>query len=163
MTPEQLKAEIIFNKHSWKELGAISPSKRFCVPAMLEYASIVSAEKDKEIAELKSGLSYWKGIAETPEVGKKTIEQFLERELAAAKDRIAELEKEVVNVLDALCDMWNQYCGDKYGHMCMSAGENAANVLDKYKLLKNDNGYGGEVDWDKLTELKTRGQSSNNL
>lgn len=65
------------------------------IDVLTEYASIVSSEKDKEIAELKSGLSYWKGIAETPEVGKKTIEQFLERELAAAKDRILELEKKL--------------------------------------------------------------------
>jgi hypothetical protein len=61
---------------------------------------------------------------------------------------------ELFEALEALCDMWNQYCGSKWGHEFMSAGENCADVLDKYKLLKYDKGTGGEVDWDRLNELK---------
>jgi hypothetical protein len=64
------------------------------------------------------------------------------------------MTKELYAALEALCDMWNQYCGAEVGHMFMSAGENAADVLDQYSLLKNDNGTGGEVDWDKLKELE---------
>ena len=36
----------------------------------------------------------------------------------------------------------------------MSAGEAAEDVLNKYQLLKNDSGYGGEVVWDKLFDLR---------
>jgi hypothetical protein len=61
---------------------------------------------------------------------------------------------ELFEALEALCDMWNQYCGSKWGHEFIRAGENCADVLDKYKLIKNDNGTGGEVDWDRLNELK---------
>lgn len=64
------------------------------------------------------------------------------------------MTKELFEVLDALCGMWNQYCQPPSGHMCMCAGEATADVLDKYQLLKNDNGYGGEVDWDRLNELE---------
>lgn len=64
------------------------------------------------------------------------------------------MTQELYEALDVMCDMWSQYCGDKWGHMCMSAGENAADILDRYNLLKNDNGYGGEVDYDRLAELK---------
>jgi hypothetical protein len=32
----EAKAEVIFNKHSFAALGAISPSKHFCIKAMLE-------------------------------------------------------------------------------------------------------------------------------
>lgn len=32
-------AEEIFNEHSWSSLGAISPSKNFCLPAMREFAA----------------------------------------------------------------------------------------------------------------------------
>jgi hypothetical protein len=32
----ELKANIIFNKHSWAALGAISTSKHFCIAAMCE-------------------------------------------------------------------------------------------------------------------------------
>lgn len=33
-------AEQIFNEHSWKAIGAISPSKDFCLSAMKEIASL---------------------------------------------------------------------------------------------------------------------------
>jgi hypothetical protein len=64
------------------------------------------------------------------------------------------MTKELYEALEALCDMWNQYCGGKWGHSFMSAGENCAYVLDKYGLLKNDKGTGGDVDFDKLKELE---------
>lgn len=64
------------------------------------------------------------------------------------------MNKELLEVLDALCDMWSQYCPQPYGHMFMSAGEGAEDVLLKYGLLKNDTGYGGEVDYDRLEELR---------
>jgi hypothetical protein len=64
------------------------------------------------------------------------------------------MTKELHEALSVLCGMWNQYCQMPYGHECMSAGEATAYVLDKYQLLKNDNGYGGEVDWGKLNELE---------
>lgn len=64
------------------------------------------------------------------------------------------MNKELFEALDALCDMWSQYCDGPSGHMFMSAGENAADVLDKYGLLMNDNGTGGEVNYDKLEELR---------
>ncbi len=64
------------------------------------------------------------------------------------------MNKELFEVLEALCMMWNQYCNGKWGHCFMSAGENCADVLDKYNLLKNDLGTGGEVDYDKLEELR---------
>lgn len=43
-------AEEIFNEHSWKDLGAISPSGRFCIPAMKEYAKQVAEETLKMAA-----------------------------------------------------------------------------------------------------------------
>jgi hypothetical protein len=64
------------------------------------------------------------------------------------------ITQELLEALEALCGMWNQYCSGAWGHEFMSAGENCADVLDKYQLLKNDKGTGGEVDWDKLELLK---------
>lgn len=61
---------------------------------------------------------------------------------------------ELLGVIEALCDMWDQYCPPPYGHMFMSAGENAEQVLSHYGLLKNDKGGGGEVDWDKVEQLR---------
>lgn len=66
------------------------------------------------------------------------------------------MTKELYEALEALCGMWSQYCGGEWGHSFMSAGENCADVLDKYDLLKNDKGTGGEIDWDKLKELESQ-------
>jgi len=60
------------------------------------------------------------------------------------------MNKELFEALEALCDMWEQYCDGEWGHMFMSAGENCADVLDKYNLLQNDNGTGGEVNYTQL-------------
>jgi len=64
------------------------------------------------------------------------------------------MTKELFEALDALCSMWSQYCPQPYGHSCMSAGENALDVLSGHGLIKNEHGWGGEVDYDKLEELK---------
>lgn len=64
------------------------------------------------------------------------------------------MSKELFEALEALCDMWSQYCDGPSGHCFMSAGENADEVLSKYGLLKNDNGTGGDVDYDRLEELR---------
>ena len=45
----------IFNKHSWAALGAISPSKYFCLPAMDEYAEIEAIG----FAEWKEMYGWW--------------------------------------------------------------------------------------------------------
>jgi len=64
------------------------------------------------------------------------------------------MNEDLFEALEALCDMWNQYCGGEWGHDFMSAGEGCADVLNKYKLLKNDKGTGGEVDYERLEELR---------
>jgi hypothetical protein len=64
------------------------------------------------------------------------------------------MNKELFCAIEALCGMWNQYCGGEWGHEFMSAGENCADVLDEYNLLKNDKGTGGDVDYDRLEELR---------
>ncbi len=65
------------------------------------------------------------------------------------------MTREVYDLLSALCGMWSQYCGDKWGHQCMSAGEEAEIVLDDYELLIHiGSGYEAKVDWDKLSELE---------
>lgn len=64
------------------------------------------------------------------------------------------MTQELFESLEALCKMWNQYCPLPNGHVFMSAGENAEDVLCKYRLLKNDNGMGGEVDWEQLDKLE---------
>lgn len=46
-------AEEIFNEHSWSALGAISPSKNFCLLAMDEFAD---QEVAKEVEAYKERL-----------------------------------------------------------------------------------------------------------
>lgn len=53
------------------------------------------------------------------------------------------------HALYALGLMWNQYCGEK-GHLFMSAGEHASDVLEHHGLLRGDD---EEADWDKLDAL----------
>ena len=64
------------------------------------------------------------------------------------------MNKKLIEALEALCLMWEQYCGDQWGHMCMSAGENAEDVLSQYGLLIFKEGYEREVNWDRLEQLK---------
>ena len=64
------------------------------------------------------------------------------------------MNKELFEALEALCFMWKQYCGGLWGHEFMSAGETAAEVLDKHSLLKNDTGVGGSIDFEKLEEYR---------
>jgi len=51
--------------------------------------------------------------------------------------------------LRALALMWNQYCG-KSGHLFMTAGEHASEVLMKAGLLKDE--Y-SEIDYEKIDSL----------
>ena len=63
------------------------------------------------------------------------------------------MNKELYEALEALCQMWHQYC--LTGHDCMLAGESTEEVLDKYDLLlKKANPYGGKIDWEKLDEIE---------
>ena len=66
------------------------------------------------------------------------------------------MTKELHQALSVLCGMWSQYCQMPWGHEFMGAGEATADILDKYELLKNDNGYGGEVYWERLHELEPK-------
>lgn len=59
------------------------------------------------------------------------------------------MEKELAEALYALGYMWNQYCG-KNGHLFMSAGEAASEMLIRHDLLKDE---WSECDYDKLDEL----------
>ena len=51
--------------------------------------------------------------------------------------QIEELKAENEIVLSALCGMYLQYCKDS-GHMFMSAGELAEEVLEQYNLFKSN-------------------------
>mgnify|MGYP003441409317 FL=1 len=65
------------------------------------------------------------------------------------------MNKELFEVLEALCDMWSQYCSGSHSHMFMTAGENAEEVLDKYQLLyPTGNGIECKVDYGKLEEYR---------
>jgi len=65
-----------------------------------------------------------------------------------ALDR-ATRDRDLREALYALGLMWNQYCGTR-GHLCMSAGESASEVLEQHGLLASE--Y-SEADWDKLDAL----------
>lgn len=66
------------------------------------------------------------------------------------------MTRELYEVLESLCEMWNQYCGGEWGHSFMSAGEGCMDVLEKWSLLKNTTACTGEVDWDKLQEYENQ-------
>jgi len=53
--------------------------------------------------------------------------------------RIAlEAQQRTDELLDALSSMYEQYCGDKHGHMFMGAGEGASELLERYGRYKFD-------------------------
>ena len=60
------------------------------------------------------------------------------------------MNKDLFQALEALCMMWEQYCGGKWGHECMSAGEEAEEVLDKWGLLIWVQGYESKINEEKL-------------
>jgi hypothetical protein len=64
------------------------------------------------------------------------------------------MTQELYDALEALCMMWDQYCDTEWGHMCMSAGEAAEGVLDRYQLLIHKDGYEAVVDAAKLEEYR---------
>lgn len=57
------------------------------------------------------------------------------------------MTKELYEALESLCWMWEQYCSGDWGHMHMSAGEGAMDVLEKYGLFESTNGVSGEINW----------------
>jgi hypothetical protein len=63
-----------------------------------------------------------------------------------------------IELLEALASMIEQYCGDKWGHCFMSAGEQAFEVLKKHDLIKNETAVGGEIAWEKLEEYKKQAE-----
>ena len=46
--------------------------------------------------------------------------------------------RNLLEALSALSSMWNQYCPPPRTHMCMSAGEEAEEVLQKWHLMLED-------------------------
>jgi len=57
------------------------------------------------------------------------------------------------DTLEALCEMYDQYCSGTYGHEFMGAGEHAIEILDKYGLAKDD--FHIADDWEtRLAELQ---------
>ena len=64
---------------------------------------------------------------------------FLSSEIKLAKEEvIKEWRPSLYEVIEALADMYWQYCGDNYGHAFMSAGERASYILEKYRHYKFD-------------------------
>jgi hypothetical protein len=51
---------------------------------------------------------------------------------------LIERNKDLFEALSALSSMWNQYCPPPRTHMCRSAGEEAEEVLQKWKLIRED-------------------------
>lgn len=51
-----------------------------------------------------------------------------------------ELTKEEARMLIALAWMYDQYCGDNYGHDFMSAGEECIEILEGYGLGNEKDG-----------------------
>ena len=66
------------------------------------------------------------------------------------------MTKELLEVLEALCSMWEQYCGGKYGHKCMSAGEEAEEVLNKHNLLIFKKGYQRDINYQQLEQYRNQ-------
>lgn len=64
------------------------------------------------------------------------------------------MKQELYSALHALCSMFSQYCGGEWGHMFMSAGERATEVLEEYELIKNPSAVGGEIDWERLEKYR---------
>ena len=56
----------------------------------------------------------------------------------ALRRMLVERNKDLFEALSALSSMWNQYCPPPRTHMCMSAGEEAEDVLRKWRLLLED-------------------------
>lgn len=52
----------------------------------------------------------------------------------AQSNQVVELKLALTEAIIALADMYDQYCGDNFGHDFMGAGENAIEILEKYGL-----------------------------
>ena len=70
------------------------------------------------------------------------------------------MDDEKREILEALAEMYTQYCGGRSGHMFITAGEHAQEILERYGILTDTNAMGGEgtIDWDGLKNIR----SSNN-
>jgi len=64
------------------------------------------------------------------------------------------MNKDLFPALEALCMMWEQYCGGEAGHVFMSAGEQCQEVLSNHGLLKNETACSGDIDWEKLENFR---------
>lgn len=65
-------------------------------------------------------------------------EYFIREDLREVDRRAREEEQEKLKELyEALGKMWEQYCPEPLTHLFMSAGENAEEMLDKYRYLEN--------------------------
>lgn len=85
---------------------------------------------DERFKELNGETEIWKGNKPPNHTDIKSfIDQIID--FAVSKERE---EKEML--ADALLDMYEQYCDD--GHMFMSAGEHASDVLERLGYAKFD-------------------------
>lgn len=64
------------------------------------------------------------------------------------------MTEELIDALEALADMWGQYCPPPYTHMFMSAGEGAEHVLLQYDLLYLKGPKKGEIKWHRFDEMR---------
>lgn len=80
---------------------------------------------DESIKDLVFSAQLMSSYDQMQKVLVKGLEALIASEKQVYKDALDE-------ALDALGSMYEQYCGDEYGHMFMSAGEGASDVLEKY-------------------------------
>jgi hypothetical protein len=61
------------------------------------------------------------------------------------------------DILQALAEMYERYCGHELGHECAHPGEQALDILRRYDVIGPTNGWGGEgrIDYEKIKALKT--------
>jgi hypothetical protein len=73
------------------------------------------------------------------------------------------MRKDLFDALEALCMMWQQYCDDDWGHMCMIAGEYTEEVLLQYELIipRKGTSYAYDVNWDKLETYRKQAHDTN--
>jgi hypothetical protein len=62
----------------------------------------------------------------------------LQAENKELRKALQERNKDLLQALSALSSMWNQYCPSPRTHMCMSAGEEAEEILRKWRLMLED-------------------------
>ena len=85
-----------------------------------------------EEAERAIGMVAPDGIVQKPNEWQELILEPVTKAITSYGKKMA--SEAVAECLAALALMWNQYCA-KTGHQFMSAGEAAANLLEKHNLL----------------------------